>query len=125
MGCRSDYMEANQGEKNLSEVLTFLEELETGVFVKKNADGYRKDVYNVGDSNERLKTKVPELCSKLQTYSPDEVKNFSLELQMWWRDHQEADRLRIEKELKDVNNNEVREQALSKLTDYERNLLGL
>lgn len=34
-----------------------------------------------------------ELCSKLKT---TDVTKYSLELQMWWRDHQEADRNRID-----------------------------
>jgi len=124
MGCRSDYLEANQGEKNLSEVLTFLEELETGVFVKKNTEGYRKDVYNrpLDDINKELETRVPELCSKLQLV---DTTKYSLELQMWWRDHKEADRLRVEKEMEEVKEGELREQAISKLTDYEKKLLGL
>lgn len=124
MGCKSDYLESNQGEKNLSEVLTFLEELETGVFVKENTNGYRKDVYNrpLDEINKELEIKVPELCSKLQNL---DTTKYSLELQMWWRDHKEADRLRLEKEMKEVMDNKLREQAISKLTDYEKKLLGL
>ena len=123
MGCRSDYLEANGNEVNLSVVKTFLEELETGVYVKKNADGYRKDVYNKDITKEEIDNEVSNLCSKLQLV--EDVMKYSLELQMWWRDHQIADKLRVEKELKEISDKELREQAMSKLSDYEKKLLGV
>lgn len=126
MPCNADYLNPNQKEINLSKVLAFLDELETGSLNAHDLSGYRKDVYNtsVESIDERLSNKVPELCSKLQNMSESEVKNLSLELQMWWRDHQEADKVRIEEELNELKRKEDIEKALDKLTDYERGLLG-
>lgn len=46
MPCNSDYMEANQNEKNLSVVYGLLDELKTGKLPKNFGDGYNKRVYN-------------------------------------------------------------------------------
>jgi hypothetical protein len=122
MGCNSDYMEANQSEKNLSVVYGLLDELENGKLPSNFGNGYDKRVYNKGLSKEHLDEKTEELCSKLQN---TDVSKFSLEMQMWWRDHQKADKDRLEKEMSEQKDKEVKEIALSKLSDYERKLLGI
>jgi len=54
-----------------------------------------------------------------------DVTRYSLELQMWYRDHQAADKAREERVAKE-NALEARKQdALAKLTDEECRLLGL
>lgn len=65
---------------------------------------------------------MAELCLRLQVA---DVTKYSLELQMWWRDHQAADKARLEHEMARKQNEEERAVALAKLTDYERKLLGL
>lgn len=122
MPCNSDYMVANQSEKNLSVVYGLLDELETGKLPSNFGDGYDKRVYNKHLSKKHLDEKTSELCSKLQN---TDVSKFSLEMQMWWRDHQKADRERLEKEIKDKVTEQEKQKALSKLSDYERKLLGL
>ena len=92
MPCNSDYMEANQNEKNLSVIYGLLDELETGKLPYNFGDGYDKRVYNKHLSKEHLDEKTEELCSKLQN---SDVLKFSLEMQMWWRDHQKADKDRL------------------------------
>jgi len=57
------------------------------------------------------------LCGKLKSV---DVTSYSLELQIWWRDHQKADRDREENRVL-----ELRNAALGKLTDEECRLLGL
>ena len=64
------------------------------------------------------------LCSLLQK-DIIAIELRSLELQMWWRDHQEEDRARVEKELKVKKEEGDRRAALEKLSSYERGLLGL
>lgn len=54
-----------------------------------------------------------------------DVTKHSLEMQVWWRDHQEADRQRVAREVSDSKTQTERNAALSKLTPYERRLLGL
>ena len=122
MPCNSDYMEATKHEKNLSVVYGLLDELKTGKLPKNFGDGYDHRVYNKKLSKEHLDEKTEELCSKLQQ---TDVTKYSLELQMWWRDHQAEDKERLQKELKDKKDKSAREAALVKLTLYERSLLGL
>lgn len=122
MPCNSDYMDANQSEKNLSVVYGLLDELETGKLPSNFGDGYDKRVYNKRLSKEHLDKKTEKLCSKLQN---TDVSKFSLEMQMWWRDHQKADKERLEKEIEAKVTEQEKQKALSKLSDYERKLLGL
>jgi hypothetical protein len=62
---------------------------------------------------------VSLLCEMLEGL---DVTKFSLEMQMWWRDHQAADKARIKKETALATEKEV---ALAKLTAHERRILGL
>jgi len=122
MPCNSDYMDANQHEINLSVVYGLLDELKTGKLPKDFGTGYDKRVYNKGLSKKHLDEKTEELCSKLQKTN---VSKYSLEMQMWWRDHQKADKERIKKELKEIKDKKAKEKAISKLSSHERKLLGL
>ena len=56
---------------------------------------------------------------------------YSLEMQIWWRDHQKADKKRIQQELKkrqqQLKENKEKfdlNKALEKLTPYERRLIN-
>ena len=122
MPCNSDYMDATPNEINLSVVYGLLDEFETGKLPSNFGDGYDNRVYNKKLTKEHLDEKTKELCSKLQTV---DVSKFSLEMQIWWRDHQKADKERLEKEIAEHQENKAKEIALSKLSDYERKLLGL
>lgn len=123
MGCNSDYMASNNLEKNLSAVMNLIDEVITNVPVTKDYDnGYDPRIYNKGLTKGHLDVKTEELCSRLQTKSNEEISKYSLELQLWWRDHQEADAKRLKEELKIVSEKEL---ALAKLSDYEKQLLGL
>lgn len=120
MPCDSSYMEASGYEVALSQVCCLLDEL-MGIPIDKNHwRGYHPKIYNKynvdGDSL------VRELCYKLQNTN---VNKYSLEMQLWWREHQKADKERIERELKKAEENKQKESALNKLTPYERKLLGI
>jgi len=117
MPCNSDYLEPNQREKNGSKVLALIEELEAGNLPDYYGHGFVGRNYYDGNLDDDTAT----LCSKLQELG--DVSNCSLELQMWWRDHQEADKRRIENELKTAEKAKDRERAISKLTSYELKLL--
>lgn len=120
MPCRSDYLSATDAEIEASKVLALLEELNTGELPDYYGDGYYSEVYNK-NSVKILEENVPKLCRILQKSN---VEAYSLEMQMWWRDHQKADKERVESELKNIKEEKDREAALSKLTDYEKRLLG-
>lgn len=122
MPCNSDYLEANGMEIEHSKVLALLKELKTGKLPSFFGDGYHKDVYNKTTKG-ILDEKVAELCSKLQDV--EDVKKYSLEMQMWWRDHQKADKARIKRIAQSKKEAKDKEELLSKLSPYEKKLLGI
>ena len=121
MPCNCDHLKATQLEVETSKVACLLGELR-GVKINKHSwEGYHPDVY--GNVDKKLADKLTkELCSILQK---EDVSKYSLEMQIWWRDHQEADRKRIEKEFKEKKDKKAKNKALSKLSEYEKRLLGL
>lgn len=119
MACSSGYMAANQKEIKLSQVACLLDELDGKPIDKSHWSGYHPAIYNRRVDADKL---VAELCERLQSV---DVKTYSLEMQMWWRDHQAADKARVEHELSRIKIAEEQEAAIAKLTPYERKLLGL
>ena len=92
MPCDSSHMESTGLERELCRVLLLLEEVRTGVPVNPDSPdwgGYTKGVYGGADLRKRCDEATAELCSQMQTLNP---RVFSPELQIWWRDHQKADR---------------------------------
>lgn len=123
MGCRSDYMESSNYEVKLSRVACLLDEINGRPYQESWWAGYHPRIYNGGDGSVKSADQlVNELCSILQN---SDVKQYSLEMQIWWRDHQAADKLRCQRELEKAKNDKDREIALNKLTPHERRLLGL
>jgi hypothetical protein len=123
MPCKSDYLDPTPDEIKLSKVLGCLEEIETGKLPENYGTGFGGAYGNT--RNISVDEKTAELCSKLQKLSNEEIKEKSLELQMWWRDHQEFDKRRIQEELASIKEESERKEALKKLTPHEINLLGL
>lgn len=121
MPCRSDYLEPNEVEIESSKVLALLDELITGKLPDYFGNGMYHKVYS-NFTQKDLDEKTKLLCNKLQKI---EVNKYSLEMQLWWRDHQKADKRHLEKELQRQKDDDAKKKALSKLTDYERGLLGL
>jgi len=122
MPCECDYLEANDFERRMSQVACLLDEIRGHKNWKDGWDGYHPSVYNRTIGAALADHWVKSLCDYCQTH---DVTKHSLELQMWWRDHQEADGRRIHRELQESLIKEEREVALSKLTPYERRLLKL
>lgn len=110
MPCRSDYMEPTQKEKESAKVISFLKEL-----------GEKVGEYDSYGRTETINQDTSKLCDLCQN---TDVSRQSLELQIWWRDHQEADKARIKKEIEANDQAKDKERAISKLTPYERDLLG-
>lgn len=86
MPCKCDHMEPTKREKESVKVMRFL--YEVGLF--KTPPGFYGDIKNLDHHTSVLCT----WCKK------NDVKNYSLELQIWWRDHQKLDLLRESKERK-------------------------
>jgi hypothetical protein len=123
MPCNSDYLDANPFEQTLGRVRNHLDELE-GKKIKYGNDGYREDVYNKHHNKDILDKAVRELCQKCSSLGP-KIKNYSLELQMWWRDHQKADAQRQKLEREEQEKKHLKKTALSKLSQAERQALGV
>lgn len=99
MPCNSDYMEPSKQEQNIARVACLLDELEGRPINPNHWAGYHPKTYNK-TTKALCDLLVSTLCQKLQTI---DVTKQSLEMQIWWRDHQAADKLRLEKELKEKN----------------------
>lgn len=121
MPCNSDYMNASNRERELSRVACLLMEFDGKKYKKSWWDGYHPDVYGAC-SKEKADQMVADLCSKLQ--SVEDVTKYSLEMQIWWRDHQAADKARLKKEISEQKKEADKQAALAKLSNYERKLLG-
>jgi hypothetical protein len=119
MPCNSDYMLATREEVALSQVACLLDELDGKPLDRSHWRGYHPAVYNRVSDADGI---VSELCRRLQTV---DVTKKSLEMQIWWRDHKAADKARLEREMARQKSETDKAAALSKLTDYERKLLGL
>lgn len=126
MPCVSDYLNSSNLEKEMTKVVQLLDELDGKKLNKsKFGDGYDERVYNKGLSKKDRDKLVSTLCSRLKNTKKVNVTKYSLELQMWWRDHKEADKKRIRQEKEKREQEKIRKQALSKLTPEERKSLGL
>jgi hypothetical protein len=88
-------MEPNTRELELSKVRTLLDETDGKGFYKNNYRGYHPAVYCQTVSKETADKLVKELCARCQML---DLTSFSLELQIWWRDHEEVDKKREARE---------------------------
>lgn len=95
MPCNGDYLKPDNIEIDLSKVYQLLDELNGKKLPKNYGNGFDKRVYNKGFDKKDLDEKVKELCSRLKKEL--DVTKYSLELQIWWRDHKKADRKRKQK----------------------------
>lgn len=119
MPCDSSYMKATGKEVELSKVACLLDALDGKPINPSHWRGYHPAVYNRTSDAGAL---VSELCERLQNI---DVTRCSLEMQIWCRDHQAADKARLEHELARQKTESERASALAKLTPYEKQLLGL
>lgn len=122
MPCNCDHLEPHAKEVELSKIACLLGELQGRAWNKSEWRGFHPLVYNIGIPDQVADDMIEQLCTRLQQV---DVSTYSLEMQMWWKDHQEEDRKRLERELKAAQEKQDKEAAIAKLTPYERKLLGL
>ena len=121
MPCRYDHMEATAREIEGSRVLTFLEEIKRGTPPSPSyLGGYHPDAYCPSLSPEILNEKTAELCELCQQ---KDTTASSLELQIWWRDHQASEERRALEDADDLRRKDLRQSGLAKLTPDEREAL--
>lgn len=117
MPCNSDYLSPNKRERTSVAVLGFLQECN---LAGTATGGYDRNYGNVA----ALSKDVAKLCAFLKTRTPRWIKDHtSLELQIFWRDHQEADRNREKMEKAAHRKKMLQERAIRKLTPAEREAL--
>lgn len=123
MPCNSDYMRPTSKEVYLSKVAYLLEELNGKQIPNEDVfnSGCHPRVHSFSDKEEQ-DNMVRELCERLQD---KDIKKYSLEMQIWWRDHQIEDEKRVRLEIERAKNKKEKDKALSKLTEYERKILGI
>jgi len=125
MPCNSDYLNASGLEIELSRVLLLTQELETGKPVDTRSSdwmGYMTEAYGKADLRAKADAAVANLCDRLKKV---DVTQYSLEMQVWWRDHQAADKRREAEEKEKDKKTALRASAIKKLTPAERKALGL
>ena len=126
MPCNSDYMAPRDMEISLSRVACLLDELDGKQIDPTHWRGFHPKAYNKvmnGDGQAiDADALVDKLCARLRN---SDVSKYSLEMQIWWRDHQNADKEKIAGEIQQKITEEEKLAALEKLTPYERQLLGL
>lgn len=108
MPCQSSYMEPTVRELESIRLQEFFQEIDGNIYDHKHPSS-RPNV-NLIDFHTR------NLCSWCKNH---DVSKMSLELQMWWRDHQEADRVRELEEKEKARRAELRKSAYQKLTQDE------
>ena len=111
MACNSDHMEPRLREIESREIIEML----------SSVGLYKGDAPYYGDTP-LLDDHTSQLCLFCQE---NDLTGYSLEIQIWWRDHQKADIARIKKEIDRVKDDQDRDKAISKLTEHERQLLGI
>ena len=90
MPCRSDHMYPSSKEKQLSELLVFLEEVQGNKFNKNYYKGYHPDSYAKHPTQEKIDECTSKLCFILGT--ANDLSSYSEELQCWWECHQKWDK---------------------------------
>jgi len=99
MPCSSSSYESSGDEVAFSKVACLLGELNGEPFDEQHWRGYHPAVYGKCLNAEQEDLLVSTLCDSLKGKN---ITDFSLEMQMWWRDHQAADAKRIEKEMEEA-----------------------
>lgn len=122
MPCNSDYLYPNESEVELSRVVCLLDEAEYGLAIDPcRWNGSHPKVYNKGLGKADADWLVSRLCDRLRQV-PD-IRVYSLELQIWWRNHLAADAKRVAAERAGTDRDALRATALAKLTPAERDVL--
>jgi hypothetical protein len=126
MPCNSDYLQASRNEIIVSQVECFFDEL-NGVEIDEDwRRGYHPRVYNCDVSKLSADRRVKALCKRLTPiFAAGKITDYSLELQLWWRDHKRADEARKADLLERRRSRALRKKGLSKLTPDERKALEI
>ena len=122
MGCRNDYMEPNEREIEASKLYCIIDDLGGKQFSSSSWSGNHPKAYGKSITQEKLDKLTAKICSRLSNAN---VTVYSLELQLWWRDHQAADKIHLEEDKEEKRLAKRRLAAVKRLTVKQREALGL
>jgi hypothetical protein len=92
---------------------------------RREWDGYDHRVYLVSSATTaELDKQTARLCQRLSELGEEAIKTKSLELQLWWRDHQEFDALRQKADRERERKEALRKSAMAKLSPEELEALN-
>lgn len=132
MPCNGDYLEPTQSEeesKRCAEILVYVHKK-----LKLKIPDYvtlaSEDCYGNSDKLNEMVVLLCSLCTKMSKKQQNDIiynakDKMSRRLADWWEEHQEADRIRIQKEIDKEKKEVLKTQGLTKLTKEEREALGL
>lgn len=126
MPCRSDHMEPQPREVEMSRVLTLTDELNGKKFSKDNYSGYHPNAYCKSISQGELNEATAKLCQWLRLQEQlGKIGKYSLKLQMWWRDHKKADARHDAEDKEAARLARLRKAGAKRLTKNQRLALGI
>ena len=129
MPCNCDHLEPTARERAFQQAAKLLL-LVNNYFSWASTTQHREDVNNPYCNHDY----VEELCTVMQNLDErtkdrllygDPKNRPRRELATWWEEHQEDDRRRVEREVKEAQTKKDKAAAIAKLTPYERKLLGV
>ena len=121
-------VQSSSREKELTKIVQLFDELNGKGHPDPDSfgSGYDYRIYNRDISKLRANWLISEVCSRLQKIdSVVLVEKHSLEMQTWWRDQKLVDENRLRTEIQGKKTEADRQDVISNLNDYERQLLGL
>ena len=85
-------------------------------------DGYSPHSY---EDTHRVNLNARVACSALSLLTPDQIEALPQESKIWWNAHQEADRIREQRNKEAAERERLKDSGISKLTPAERKALNL
>jgi hypothetical protein len=122
MPCQSEYINPSALEVLASKAYCCLDELDGLEVSPSDWLGYHPRAYGCNPRIDQVDNATALACARISDKDPTQ---YSLELQIWWRDHQRADRNRRKAEELKATLVAEKQAVLSKLTAREREILGL
>jgi hypothetical protein len=113
MPCNSSHLEPTYRERESLAVCKLLDEV-----------GITHGPYDYYGRVQTLDADTRALCDWCKAH-PERIAGQSLELQIWWRDHQKADADKAARAEHDRKLREAQERALDKLSEEDIRALGL
>ena len=114
MPCQSDYLEPTYAERDQIRLNDLLDEINNDPRTERAYCGTSRPL-----TRDEMTRQLCEWCKG----NEDFVKDRSLEFQMWWRDHQQADAKREAAEREQQRRDAIRRAAEAKLTPEELALI--